>query len=188
MTQFDVQPTDIAGLWRISPFASFDNRGWFIKDYSDELFRVAGVPLDVKEVFYASSSVGVIRGVHFQRGRQQTKLVRCITGEIFDVVVDLRPDSPTFKSWRAFILSGDNHEELLIPGGCGHGYLVLEEAIVAYKCGEVFVPECDDGIIWNDSDLKIDWPIADGVTPTLSRKDSSLQTFREFTDRYGGLI
>jgi len=184
----EVQQTEIPGLLRIVPFISYDARGYFIKDYSDELFRSVGVNLDIREVFYAKSSVGVIRGIHFQRSRQQTKLVRCLSGKIFDVIVDLRPNSPSFKRWLAFTLSEDNHEELLIPGGCGHGYLVLEKAIVSYKCDEVFVPECDDGVIWNDHDLQIQWPLTSGTSPTLSKKDSNLQTFRQFIDQYGGLV
>jgi len=187
-TPFSVQSTEIHGLTLVTPFAALDNRGWFVKDYSITLLRDLGIDLTLQEIFYASSVAGVIRGLHFQRDHQQVKLVRCITGRIFDVVIDLRRDSPTFRRWQGFTLSEANREEVLIPGGCAHGYLVLDDAIVSYKCDQVFVPDCDDGIVWDDPDLAIDWPLADGVAPILSDKDRGLQTFDQFMSRYGGLV
>lgn len=131
----------------------------------------------------------MVRALHFQRVMQQPKLVRCIHGHVWDVVVDLRRDSPTFRKWLSFDLVGEKHNEILVPAGCAHGYLVLEESIVSYKCAEKFYGEYDDGIVWNDPDIGVEWPLdlvggEDAVI--LSDKDVHLQTFREFMDRYGG--
>ncbi|GHU86888.1 dTDP-4-dehydrorhamnose 3,5-epimerase [Spirochaetia bacterium] len=188
MTQkFACEQTAIEGLYVVSPFVSEDERGFFIKDYSLETFEQNGVSYELKEVFYTVSHKGVIRAMHFQRVKQQPKLVRCIFGHVYEVVCDLRLDSPTFGKWLAFELSGENKTELLIPAGCGHGYLVLEESIVSYKCAEKFYGDYDDGIIWNDKDLNISWPL-DKVQGEviLSEKDRGLQTFEQFKKVYKG--
>ena len=127
-----------------------------------------------------------MRALHFQREKQQPKLVRCVSGKVYDVVCDLRKDSPTFKKWLAFELSEENKKELLVPAGCGHGYLVLEDSIVSYKCAEKFYGEYDDGILWNDQDLAIEWPVDLVDELILSEKDKNLQTFRQFEEMYGG--
>jgi dTDP-4-dehydrorhamnose 3,5-epimerase len=134
----------------------------------------------LKEVFYALSRKGVIRGIHFQRVKEQAKLVRCIKGKIFDVVVDLRKNSPTTGQWEGFYLDEDNKNEILIPPHFGHGYLVLEDAIVSYKCAEKFYDEYDDGIIWNDKTINIDWNIRQDSKIILSERDKNLQTFQDF--------
>lgn len=173
----------------ITPFNADDVRGCFTKDYSKEVFEANGIHHDLMEVFYTTSYKGVIRAMHFQRVKQQPKLVRCIHGHVWDVVVDLRLDSPTFKKWLSFDLFGDRRNEILVPAGCAHGYLVLEQSIVSYKCAEKFYGEYDDGIIWNDPDLAIDWPlerIGGEECLILSDKDSNLQSFAHFMDVYGG--
>ena len=142
----------------------------------------------MQEVFYTTSHKGVIRALHFQREKQQPKLVRCITGHVFDVVVDMRKDSPTFKEWVGFDLLGDRQKEILVPAGCAHGYLVLEPSVVSYKCAEKFYGEYDDGILWNDEDIGIEWPLdkiggADKVI--LADKDKNLLSFRDFVEKYG---
>ena len=131
----------------------------------------------------------MVRALHFQRVKQQPKLVRCIWGSVWDVVVDLRRESPSFRKWLAFELSAANRREVLIPAGCAHGYLVLEESVVSYKCAEKFYGEYDDGILWNDPDIGVEWPLervggADKVI--LADKDVHLQTFSQFMERYGG--
>ena len=138
---FEFEETEINGLVKVTPFFADDVRGEFIKDYSEEIFREHGIHHELKEVFYTVSHKGVIRALHFQREKQQPKLVRCIHGHVYDVVVDLRRDSPTFKQWLGFDLTGIGREEILVPAGCGHGYLVLEESIVSYKCAEKFYGE-----------------------------------------------
>ena len=186
---FQFAETRIQGLYEISAFQADDVRGCFTKDYSKSVFEKNGIQHDLAEVFYTTSHKGVIRAIHFQRVKQQPKLVRCIHGHIYDVVVDLRKDSPTFRQWLSFDLTGDQPREILIPAGCGHGYLVLEDSIVSYKCAEQFYGEYDDGIIWNDPDLAIHWPLelVGGLGKViLAEKDQNLQSFHQFVQQYQG--
>lgn len=186
---FEFKETKIAGLVEVTPFNAEDVRGCFTKDYSKEVFEANGIKHDLMEVFYTTSHKGVIRALHFQREKQQPKLVRCITGHVYDVVVDLRKDSPTYKEWLGFDLIGEKHNEILVPAGCAHGYLVLEPSIVSYKCAEKFYGEYDDGIMWNDEEIAVDWPLekVGGIENViLADKDKNLQTFREFEAQYGG--
>jgi len=187
--KFEFHATQIEGLILINPFVAYDERGYFIKDYSQEVFEQNGVHHDLKEVFYTNSQKGVIRAIHFQRVKQQAKLVRCVWGHVYDVIVDLRKDSKTFGKWQGFDLSEENKDELYVPEGCGHGYLVLEHSVVSYKCGEKFYGEYDDGIRWSDPDINIKWPlelIGGEEKVILSEKDVNLQTFAQFKHTYGG--
>lgn len=187
--KFEFRNTRIDGLIEVTPFCADDVRGCFTKDYSREVFEANGITHELAEVFYTTSYKGVIRALHFQREKQQPKLVRCIYGHVYDVVVDLRKDSPTFQQWIGFDLIGKKQNEILVPAGCGHGYLVLEESIVSYKCSEKFYGEYDDGILWNDAELGIQWPlqkIGGAGKIILADKDKNLQTFRQFMDTYGG--
>ena len=189
ITKFDFEETEIPGLIKVTPFNADDVRGCFTKDYSKEVFEANGIQHDLMEVFYTTSYKGVIRALHFQREKQQPKLVRCISGHVYDVVVDLRKDSPTLKKWLGFDLIGTKHNELLVPAGCAHGYLVLEDSIVSYKCSEKFYGEYDDGIMWNDKDIAVEWPlekIGGESNMIVADKDKNLQTFKEFMERYGG--
>lgn len=190
MQKFEFKETHIHGLMEIVPFYSDDLRGSFLKDYSVEVFHANAISHEVKEVFYSTSHKGVVRGLHFQRIKEQAKLVRCVCGSIWDVVVDLRKNSPTFKKWQAFDLTEENRHEVLVPAGCAHGFIALEDSLVSYKCDEIFYGEYDDGILWNDSDLNLPWPVnkvggADQVI--LSEKDKMLQSFSDFMKTYGGL-
>lgn len=188
--KWSFQKTEIDGLIEVIPFNADDIRGCFTKDYSKEVFASNGIFHDLEEVFYTTSRKGVMRALHFQRVMQQPKLVRCIWGHIWDVAVDLRRNSPTFKKWLAFDLAGESHKEVLVPAGCAHGYLVLEESIVSYKCSEKFYSEYDDGILWNDQDIGVAWPlelIGGEEKLILADKDRGLQSFRQFVETYGGL-
>lgn len=181
--KFAFQETEIRGVYEITPFNADDIRGCFTKDYSKEVFEQHGIKHDLAEVFYTTSHKGVIRALHFQRVKQQAKLVRCIYGHVWDVVVDLRKDSPTFKNWLSFDLIGEKHNSILVPEGCAHGYLVLEESIVSYKCAEKFYGEYDDGILWNDPDIGVTWPLdkVGGINHViLAEKDKRLQSFAVF--------
>ena len=185
--KFEFCETEIPGLIEVTPFNADDVRGCFTKDYSKEVFEANGIKHDLAEVFYTTSYTGVIRALHFQRVTQQPKLVRCIHGHVWDVVVDLRKDSPSFKKWLAFDLTGENHKEVLIPAGCAHGYLVLEDSIVSYKCGEKFYGEYDDGIMWNDPDIGVQWPlelIGGEEKLILADKDKNLQSFAKLMEHY----
>ena len=181
---FKFEKTKLEGLIKISPFVAQDNRGAFIKDYALELFQSNGIDLHLQEVFYTESKKGVIRAIHFQEVKEQAKLIRVIKGKIFDVAVDLRPASSTYGQWLGFYLSDENKEELYIPRGFGHGYLVLEDSIVSYKCDEKFYPEFDSGIIWNDPEIAINWPL-DMVKNNiiLSERDKNLKTFNMFKEK-----
>lgn len=191
MQKFEFRKTEIEGLIEVTPFNADDIRGCFTKDYSKEIFEANGVLHNLAEVFYTTSHKGVIRALHFQREKQQPKLVRCIYGHVWDVVVDLRKNSSTFKKWMAFDLIGEKHNEILVPAGCAHGYLVLEEnSIVSYKCSEKFYGEFDDGIRWDDPEISVEWPlklIGGQKQIILAEKDKTLQLFTEFMERYGGL-
>ena len=187
-TKFSFEKTAIDGLIKITPFNAEDVRGCFTKDYSKEVFEANGIKHDLMEVFYTTSHKGVIRALHFQREKQQPKLVRCIYGHVYDVVVDMRKDSPTYKKWLGFDLVGEEHTEILVPAGCAHGYLVLEDSIVSYKCSEKFYGEFDGGIKWNDSEIAVEWPLAKiggEENLILADKDKNLPTFKEFVEKYG---
>lgn len=179
---FKFEKLSLEGAYLITPFLSGDERGSFVKDYSKEVFLKNGIDYDLKEVFYTYSKRGVIRAIHFQKVKQQAKLVRCVSGKIYDIIVDLRKDSKTYKKWLGFYLDGERGQELLVPEGFGHGYLVIEPSIVSYKCAEKFYGEYDTGIIYNDSELNVHWPIKENNIDQviLSSKDKSLQTFLEF--------
>lgn len=184
--QFDFEELNLKGAYRIQPFCATDERGGFIKDYNIDTFKSHGIEHELKEVFYTISKKGVIRAIHFQLIKQQAKLVRCISGSIFDVIVDLRFSSPTFGKWQGFELTGDNRIELLIPEFFGHGYLVLEDSIVSYKCGEIFYGEGDSGIRYNDEGLNIDWPfelIGGKENLIISEKDKNLMSLSEYIER-----
>ena len=186
-TKFNFEKTQIEGLIKVIPFNAEDVRGRFTKDYSKEVFEANGISHNLAEVFYTTSHKGVIRALHFQRVKQQPKLVRCICGHVWDVVVDLRKDSPTFKKWLAFDLTGENNVEVLVPAGCAHGYLVLEHSVVSYKCAEKFYGEYDDGIMWNDPDIGVEWPldkIGGEQNLILAEKDKNLQSFAQLMENY----
>lgn len=181
--QFEFIETPLKGAYLITPFYATDERGGFIKDYNIETFREHGIEHELKEVFYTISHKGVIRAIHFQLGRQQAKLVRCVKGKVYDVIVDLRKDSETFGRWEGYELSEENRNELYIPEYFGHGYLVLEESIVSYKCGEVFYAEGDSGIRYNDPEIGIKWPyelIGGEKNLIVSEKDRRLMSFKEY--------
>lgn len=181
--KFDFKESELKGAFVIQPFYATDERGGFIKDYNIDEFRRYGIEHELKEVFYTVSRKGVIRALHFQLEHQQAKLVRCVKGRVYDVIVDLRKDSETYGQWRYYELSENNMRELYVPKYFGHGYLVLEESIVSYKCGEVFYDEGDSGIIYNDPDIAIDWPFDEigGVENLIiSEKDRKLMSFKEY--------
>ena len=183
MQKWCFEELSLKGAYKIETFFASDIRGGFCKDYSKETFKQNGLEYNLSETFYTYSHKGVIRAIHFQLVHQQPKLMRCISGRVFHVLVDLRPDSKTFKQWMSFELSGDKYIEILVPAGFGNGYLVLEDnTIMSYKCSEKFYPEYDTGIMWNDSTINIKWPlnrIGGLANLILADKDKSLMTFDE---------
>ena len=186
ITKFSFEELDLKGAYKIQPFYAMDERGGFVKDYNIDMFKANGIEHELKEVFYTISKRGVIRAMHFQLVKQQAKLVRCISGHVYDVIADLRPDSPTFGQWRGFHLTGDNQVELYIPQYFGHGYLVIEDSVVSYKCGEVFYGDGDSGIMYNDPDLAIEWPldlIGGEQNLIISEKDKALMSLQEYKSK-----
>lgn len=181
--KFQFQELELKGAYLIKPFYATDERGGLLKDYNIDTFRANGIVHKLKEVFYTISRKGVIRAQHFQQVKEQAKLVRCISGHVYDVIIDLRKESPTFGKWLGFDLTGENRNCLYVPERFGHGYLVIEDSVVSYQCGEVFYGEYDSGIKWDDPDMGIQWPLEriGGIENLiLSEKDKNLQSFAEF--------
>lgn len=164
----------------------YDSRGVFLKDFVlDEVIENTNFR-GIQENFYTFSKKNVLRGMHFQRIKPQAKIITCIKGEIFDVIIDLRKESPFFGTYYSFYLHESHNNILFIPKGFAHGYLTIRDSIVVYKCDEQFYEEYDDGIIWDDPDIDIKWPINfDSKNLILSNKDLSLQTFREYKLKLG---
>ena len=189
--KFEFTELDLAGAYLIKPFFASDERGGLIKDYNVDVYKNAGIEHELKEVFYTISKRGVIRATHFQLDKQQPKLVRCVSGHVYDVIVDLRPNSPTFGQWRGFHLTGENMDMLLVPPYFGHGYLVIEDSVVSYKCAEVFYAEGDSGIAYNDPDIGIDWPmelIGGEDKLIISEKDLHLMSLHDYMERINKFV
>ena len=179
MADINVIKTSIDGLIIIEPKVFGDERGYFMECYNKEAFEKEGLFMNFVQDNESKSKKGVLRGLHFQTKHTQGKLVRVISGEVFDVGVDLRKGSPTYGKYEGVILSGENKRMFYIPEGFAHGFLVLsDEAVFTYKCTDLYRPEYDAGIIYNDPDIEIDWPLDDGQI-VLSEKDKQLPTLKE---------
>lgn len=179
---FEFEETDIPDVLLVKPKVFEDDRGFFMETYVEEDFREVGIESKFVQDNYSRSIRCVLRGLHFQkRPYAQAKLVRCLKGKIYDVAVDLRENSDTFGEHVHAILSGDNANQLYIPRGFAHGFLVLsDEADVAYKVDNDYAPDYESGLIWNDSQVNIPWPIED---PILSEKDEKWPTLKELRER-----
>lgn len=170
--------TEIAGAFIVELKAYGDSRGYFMETYKKADFDVAGLRYDFVQDNQSASRKGVLRGLHFQKDHPQAKIVRVFSGEVFDVAVDLRMGSKTYGKWVGTRLSAENRRQLLIPRGFAHGFLVLSDyAELVYKCDEIYHPEGEGGIAWNDPDIAITWP--DVGTLILSEKDKKNPTLAE---------
>jgi dTDP-4-dehydrorhamnose 3,5-epimerase len=166
-----VIPCPIEGLFEIQPKVFGDSRGYFFESWSERDFASAGLSMSFVQDNQSMSTKGVLRGLHFQKTHPQGKLVRVISGEVFDVAVDVRPGSKTYGAWHAVTLSGEKQNQFYISPGFAHGFLVLsDKATFAYKCTDFYHPEDEGGLIWNDADIGIAWPDLD-IEPVLSEKD-----------------
>ena len=175
---FLFKETSIQGVYVIQPKRYGDNRGYFMETYKKADFDMAGLVYDFVQDNQSKSKKGVLRGLHFQKTFPQAKLVRCIEGQVFDVAVDLRKGSPTYGKWEGVILDAELGNQFMIPRGFAHGFVVLSDtATFCYKCDELYHPEDEGGIMWNDSDIGIIWPY-DGE-PLLSEKDKLHLPLRE---------
>jgi dTDP-4-dehydrorhamnose 3,5-epimerase len=173
-----VKKTSISDCVIIEPEVFGDNRGFFYESYHLEKYnQYAGIDISFVQDNFSRSQQNVLRGLHYQKTKPQGKLVKVVLGEVFDVAVDIRKNSPTYGHWEGVILSEDNKKQFWIPPGFAHGFLVLSDiADFEYKCTDFYDPSDEGSIIWNDPDLKIDWPIHN---PILSEKDSKAYKLKD---------
>ncbi|MBQ3132738.1 MAG: dTDP-4-dehydrorhamnose 3,5-epimerase [Clostridia bacterium] len=174
-----VEKTEIEGVLLLTPAVYGDARGYFTETYNERDYREAGIDATFVQDNESRSARGVLRGLHFQKTHPQAKLVRVLQGEVFDVAVDLREGSPTYGQWTGAVLTGENHKQIFVPKGFAHGFLVLSDyAVFAYKCDDFYDPTDEGGLLWNDPDIGIEWPIAADMTLLLSDKDKQQPTLR----------
>ncbi|WP_436668063.1 dTDP-4-dehydrorhamnose 3,5-epimerase [Latilactobacillus sakei] len=182
MGKLKVTTTKLQDVKIIEPAVFGDHRGFFTESYSDRDFKEAGIDIDfIQDNHSLSTQAGVLRGLHFQRGKAaQTKLIRVVTGAVLDVIVDVRAGSPTYKQWEGYILSASNHRQLLVPKGFAHGFVTLTDNVnFLYKCDGYYDAEADGGISFKTPELNIDWSI-DFDQAITSEKDAKQPTFTEF--------
>ncbi len=181
MGKFNFIKTLIEGVTVIEPTVFGDNRGYFMETYQYEDFKAAGLDMVFVQDNQSKSKKGVLRGLHYQTRNSQGKLVRVIRGEVYDVAVDLRQDSETFGKHFGVLLSEENKKQFYIPEGFAHGFLVLsDEAEFVYKCTNYYDPTSEAGLMWNDPDIGIEWPVKDGMEIILSEKDKVHPSFKEY--------
>lgn len=181
---FTFTKTSIEGVTIVDAKAYGDDRGYFMETYKKPDFVAGGIDVDFVQDNQSSSTKGVLRGLHFQINHPQSKLVRVVSGEVFDVAVDLREDSATYGQWEGVVLSADNKRQFFIPRGFAHGFLVLSDtAEFCYKCDDVYHPGDEGGLMWNDPSIGIVWPamqgddVFDESKITLSDKDKEHPSF-----------
>ncbi|MEL7628886.1 dTDP-4-dehydrorhamnose 3,5-epimerase [Pectobacterium aroidearum] len=173
-----VKDTRIEGVKIVQPKVFGDARGFFLETFEKRRYQeMLNIDLDFVQDNHSRSSKGVLRGLHFQRSNPQGKLVRVVRGEVFDVAVDIRPDSPTYGAWEGVVLSEENKTQFWIPPGLAHGFVVLSDvADFEYKCTDYYSPANEGCLLWNDPDVGIEWPI---TNPLLSEKDKLGKLFKE---------
>lgn len=180
MGKIIVEDTPIEGLKVISPTVFGDNRGYFMETYNYNDFKEAGIDCEFVQDNQSASKKGVLRGLHFQINFPQDKLVRVINGEVFDVAVDMREGTATYGKWYGVRLSSENKKMFFIPKNFAHGFLVLSDyAEFAYKCTDFYHPNDEGGVIYNDPEIGIEWPIEEGMELIMSEKDMKWSTLRE---------
>ena len=180
-TRMNVQQTKLPGVLIIDPVVHRDPRGFFLETYQQRRYEAAGARGPFVQDNCSSSLRGTIRGLHAQRRAAQGKLIRAITGEIFDVAVDIRRGSPTFKRWISVALSGETQRQVYVPPGFAHGFCVVSEsALVEYKCTELYDPADEMTVRWDDPELAIPWP---APKPLISPKDRAASVLRELADQ-----
>ena len=177
---FGIIPTTLKDAVIVTPFSTDDARGNFTKDFEKNFFISVGLDADLSETFYATNiKSGTIRGMHFAYKNPQSKLVRCVSGEILDVIVDLRKNSPTYLKWEGFRLSSENNLSLYVPKGFAHGYITIKPGVVSYKCSGVYDSRYDTGIHYKDPTFNIKWPFDEVEEIIISEKDDALKTYEE---------
>ena len=178
---FTFTPTSIDGVIIVDNKVYGDARGYFMETYKRPDFEAGGITCEFVQDNQSSSTRGVLRGLHFQINHPQAKLVRVIQGEVYDAAVDLRPGSPTYGKWEGVTLTADNHRQFFIPRGFAHGFYVLSDlAVFAYKCDDIYHPNDEGGIMWDDPTIGIAWPLLEDAPVTLSDRDKHHPSFAQF--------
>ncbi|MFQ6581351.1 dTDP-4-dehydrorhamnose 3,5-epimerase [Priestia megaterium] len=180
-----ISNTPLEGVFVIEPAVFGDHRGWFMETYNEKELLKHGIDVKfIQDNQSFSATKGTLRGLHYQLNpKSQTKLVRCTKGAIYDVAVDIRIGSPTFGEWVGIELTEENKQQLLVPKGFAHGFLTLSEDVeVQYKVDELYAPQHDRGIMWNDPSIGIEWPI--DITPVLSAKDEQAPLLKEAENNF----
>jgi len=181
--QIEFEPTSLDGVILVKPAVFGDERGFFLETYHQEKYQANGISDPFVQDNHSYSVRGTLRGLHAQLRFPQGKLVRAIVGTIFDVAVDARPDSPKFGQWTSAVLSSDNHHQLYVPPGYVHGFVVTSEsAHVQYKCTDVYHPEDEISVLWNDPGIGIEWPPMRAGEPILKDKDRTAPRLAEIVD------
>lgn len=180
MGKITVTPCDIEGLYVIEPTVFKDERGYFVETYNQNDMKEAGLDMVFVQDNQSMSTRGVLRGLHFQKQFPQGKLVRVVRGKVFDVAVDLRSDSKTYGKWFGVELSAENMKQFYIPEGFAHGFLVLsDEAEFCYKCTDFYHPGDEGGLAWNDPEIRVEWPLEEGVDLIISEKDQKWKGLKD---------
>ncbi len=172
--------TEIPDVILVEPDVFGDDRGFFMETWHAEKFAAGGIAADFVQDNHSRSSQGILRGLHYQVTKPQGKLVRVLSGEVFDVAVDLRKSSATFGHWVGMSLSAENKKMLWVPPGFAHGfYVISQQADFFYKCTDFYAPELERAIRWDDPDLAIDWPLTNDKPPVLAPKDEAAAAFKD---------
>ena len=186
MGKITVETCEIEGLKIITPQVHGDARGYFMETYNYNDFKEAGIDVKFVQDNQSASKKGVLRGLHFQINHPQDKLVRVIKGEVYDVAVDMRPGSATYGQWKGVLLSEENKKQFFVPKNFAHGFLVLSDyAEFCYKCSDFYHPVDEGGLIYNDPDIGVDWPITEDMELLLSEKDTKQQSFQAYKQEKG---
>ena len=183
MTNVTDHETPFGGIKIVKPVVFRDDRGHFLETYQQDRYRKqTGIEVPFVQDNLSFSHRGVLRGLHYQYPNEQAKLVQVLQGEVFDVAVDIRRHSPTYRRWFGIRLSDQTRTQLFIPAGFAHGFCVISDtALFAYKCSDYYAPEAERGICWSDPDLGIEWPLTE---PTLSPKDADYPLLRKVPDEH----
>lgn len=180
MGKITVTECGIEGLLVIEPTIFKDNRGYFLETYHKEAYEAVGITAEFVQDNQSMSTKGVLRGLHFQINHPQAKLVRVLSGQVFDVAVDLRKGSKTYGKWYGVVLSDENQKQFFVPEGFAHGYLVLsEKAVFAYKCTDFYHPGDEGGLLWNDLEIGIEWPITEDMELIIAQRDQDWGTLAD---------
>lgn len=181
MNRFNITEMELKGVYLIEPTVHEDDRGYFVKTYDEEEFKAKGLDFTFVQDDQSCSSKGVLRGLHFQKEHPQSKLIRVVRGKVFDVGVDLRKNSETYGKWIGVELSDKNKKQLFLPKGFAHGFLAMEDhSIFVYKVDELYYPDDEGGLAYDDKDIAIDWPLDEVEDIIITDKDKNWGSLKEF--------